>query len=398
MDDRHPRDAQTRERSVLLGCVVAIALILIVWALRATGAVVVPVVFSVFLALLVVPVDRKVSERAPRGFHWLGHVAAMGTILLALLVFFGSIWLAAEQVVDRFPLGTGETGLLPAFGSDASETAAGGPSPGAAPSPTSAPAEDATRTDVGGLRDHLGTLFGTASGSLTGRLAELASDNAAAILGAAEATLGSLVLIFFLTLLMLVEAPHWRKKVASLAGGSRQDAMDSVGIVADRLRRYLLARTILGLLTGMLYVAWLWIFGLDLLIVWALLAFFLNFVPTFGSLIAGALPVLYAFLQKDPGTAALIGGGLLVIEQIMGNYIDPRVQGKQVSLSPLVVLVVLLFWGWVWGLVGTILAVPVTIAITVIAAHVRPLRPVALLLSDKTDPDDLDELKGDRSH
>ena len=164
----------------------------------------------------------------------------------------------------------------------------------------------------------------------------------------------------------------------------------SIGIIAVRLRRYLLARAILGLITALLYAAWLWIFSVDLLVVWALLAFLLNFIPTLGSLIAGALPVLYAFVQKDAGTALAVGAGIFVIEQVMGNYVDPRVQGRQVSLSSLVVLITLLVWGWMWGVAGAILAVPITIAAMIICAHIPRLRPFALMLSNAADMEGLD--------
>src|SRR5690606_3089301 len=91
-----------------------------------------------------------------------------------------------------------------------------------------------------------------------------------------------------------------------------------------------------------LYAGWLAIFGTPLLLVWGILALLLNFIPTIGSLIAGILPVLFVFAQQDLQTAILVAAGLLVIEQVMGNYIDPKVTGRQLSLSPLVVLVSLL--------------------------------------------------------
>jgi AI-2 transport protein TqsA len=244
----------------------------------------------------------------------------------------------------------------------------------------------------------LGGLFDSAGSSLSNRLTDWVADHAATILNAAGTTLGALVLVFFLTLLMLIEAPRWREKVAGIPSGpSRQDVMQSLGVIGVRLRRYLLARTILGVVTAILYVTWLWIFGIDLLIVWGLLALLLNYIPTVGSLIAGILPVAYAFVQKDFGTSVAVGVGLLGIEQIMGNFVDPRVQGRQVQLSPLVVLVALMYWSWTWGIAGAFLAVPVTIALTVIAAHVEPLRPVALLLSKETDSEGNDRMSSHRS-
>ncbi len=222
-------------------------------------------------------------------------------------------------------------------------------------------------------------------------LGSWASGIAVKILSTASSALFATVLVIFLTLIMLIEAPRWRQKLACVVDGpARRDVSESAAVIASLLRRYLVARTILGVLTAILYVTWLWIFGVDLLVVWALLTFVLNYIPTLGSLISGALPVLYAVVQKDPGTAVIVGIGIFAIEQVMGNYVDPRVQGRQVSLSSLVVLITLLVWGWIWGIAGAILAVPITIAAMIICAHVPSLRPFALMLSDESDFEGLD--------
>ena len=390
--------ASDRHRRPRLWLLAAITVILTGWALHATGAFMVPVVFSLFLALLVAPLDRLVSERVPDKVHWLGHAAAMGAILVALLVFVGLIWVAAQQVVERFPFSQGSGSLLPQFGADVPDGAgasaadvAAGAGITATESDTAAVAANEQTSSSRGILDRVREVFSGAGGSLAGRLGDWASGIATQILSAAGATLGATVLIFFLTLIMLIERLKWREKMVNVLDASgRRKAMDAIGIIADRLRRYLLARTILGVITAVLYVAWLWIFGVDLLVVWALLAFLLNYIPTLGSLIAGVLPVIYAFVQKDFGTALAVGAGIFVIEQVMGNYVDPRVQGRQVSLSPLVVLITLLVWGWIWGVAGAILAVPITIAAMIICAHVRPLRPFALMLSNASDMEGLD--------
>lgn len=393
-------DEKKRWRSMLLACVAVMAAILVGWMLRATAVVVVPVVFSIFLALLVAPVDRWGTERAPDKFPWLGHIAAMGTIVLALLVFLGSVWFASQQVVERFPFGSGEgTGLLPSLGeSDAASL----PTTGAAQPETGSSPENGTAADITasatensseGFLSRLRDLFGVAGGSLSTRLAEWASGYATTVLSAAGTTLGAAVLVFFLTLMMLIEGPRWPKKIFNAFDGSTRSGLsNATTAIAERLRGYLWARTIMGLMTAILYVVWLWIFGIDLLFVWALLTFFLNFIPTLGSLIAGILPVLYALVQKDFGTALIVGAGILVIEQIMGNYVDPRVQGRKVSLSPLVVLIALLLWGWIWGIAGAVLAVPMTITIAIISAHLEPLRPLALILSNETEPEGVDRV------
>ncbi len=138
-------------------------------------------------------------------------------------------------------------------------------------------------------------------------------------------------------------------------------------------------------------MGWLSLFGIDFILVWGLLALLLNFIPTVGSLIAVISPVLFAFVQKDPGTAMLVAGGLLLIEQIMGNFVDPRLLGKKISVSPLMILVALLVWSWIWGVPGALIAVPMTILVVVTFAQIPALRPVALLLSNERDLADLAE-------
>lgn len=380
-----------------LSLLVVITVILGGWALRATGPFMVPVVFSVFLALLVAPLDRIVADRLPPKAAWLGHAAAMGTILVALLVFVGMIWIAARQVADQFPMSGDGGNLLPQFGSelwsggDAAVNAPAGSDGSGTAEGEAGPDATAPTPESGDVFARFGGFLSDASGSLASSLGDLASGIATRVLSAAGATLGVTVLVFFLTLIMLIEGPIWRRKIVNvLEAPGRSKAMESVGIIAERLRGYLVARTILGVITAALYVAWLWVFGVDLLVVWALLAFVLNYIPTLGSLIAGVLPVIYAFVQKDFGTVLLIGAGIFVIEQVMGNYVDPRLQGRQVSLSPLVVLITLLVWGWIWGVAGAILAVPITIAAMIVCAHVEPLRPFALMLSNASDMEELD--------
>lgn len=371
-----------------------ITLILTGWALRATGSVMVPIVFSVILALLIAPIDRWVSDRMPAKLSWLGHVAAMGAIVLVLLAVVGAMWLAAQQIIAHFPDGSGEGASWPQLGAEWLPETEGSSADTGADQQSNENQSSTSTSSAENLRQY----FSMAGESLIGRLGEWASGLAAQILGMAGATLSAIVLIFFLTLIMMIEAVNWRQKVvAVLDVSARQEALESISIIADRLRRYLLSRAILGAITAVLYVGWLWIFGVDLLIVWAVIVFLLGFIPTFGSLISGALPVIYAFVQKDFATAMGAGIGVLVIEQIMGNFIDPRVQGRQVSLSTLVVLITLLIWTWVWGVAGAILAVPITIAAMIISAHIPRLRPFALFLSDATDFDGLDRQARDSS-
>jgi AI-2 transport protein TqsA len=157
--------------------------------------------------------------------------------------------------------------------------------------------------------------------------------------------------------------------------------MEIVGDVARGFRSYVAIRSLLGVMTAALYGLWLWLWDVDLIIVWMLLAFLLNFVPTLGSLIAGGLASAFAFLQHDIGSAVAVGLGLLAIEQVMGNYVDPRLQGRRLSISPFVVLFMLLLWTWIWGVAGALLAVPITVLMVMVISRVPALAPIAFLFS-----------------
>jgi predicted PurR-regulated permease PerM len=131
-------------------------------------------------------------------------------------------------------------------------------------------------------------------------------------------------------------------------------------------------------------------FGLDLWMLWGLLAFLLEFVPTIGSVLAVIPPALYAAVQFD-GLARPLGLtlALTVMQLFLGNYVDPKIEGRMLSLSPFVVLASIVLWAWVWGAAGALLGVPLTIAVTTIARHFDGTRWLwALLTTPQHEPDE----------
>lgn len=378
----------------LVGILAALA---IAWTLRETRMVTMPIAFAFFIAVAVFPVSAAVSARMPRRLRWLGPAAAMAVILVILGVFLAGLWAAAEQVSERLPGYADEVGE---WWSAARNGAVPGAESGAdAGSPEAGGSGQATGAqDAGGAAGGGGGPLANAAqqvlpgeGGLQGILDRVASY-AQTILTSAATVAAGVVLIFFFTLLMLLEAPTWGAKLKTITRDHDETRWSrSVTAIAQRFRWYLVVRTILGAITGTLYGLWTWAFGLEFALVWGLLGFLLNYIPTLGSIVAGALPVAFALFTMDFGTALIIAAGLLVIEQIMGNFVDPRVSGRQLSLSPLAVLVSLLVWGWIWGIPGALLAVPMTVLITIVFAHVAGLRKIALVLSGESDMDGLDE-------
>ena len=139
-------------------------------------------------------------------------------------------------------------------------------------------------------------------------------------------------------------------------------------------------RIVVSLLNGVVSGLWLWLMGVDFALFWGVLIFLLNYVPNIGSVIAAIPPTLLAFVQLGFPWAAFVVAGLTVIDQVIGNYLDPRLMGRTLNVSSLIVLLSVIFWSWIWGIVGALLAVPLTVTIILTCAHVPALQPIAVLL------------------
>jgi predicted PurR-regulated permease PerM len=134
--------------------------------------------------------------------------------------------------------------------------------------------------------------------------------------------------------------------------------------------------------TGVLVWFALELIGVDFAITWGAMAFFLNFIPTVGSIAASIPPILLALIQFYPsiwpGVVTLIS--LLTIQLSIGNGIAPKVLGDQLNLSPVVILLSLLFWGWLWGIVGALLSVPITAAIKIVCENIESLQSISVMM------------------
>ncbi|MDS4019009.1 MAG: AI-2E family transporter [Candidatus Competibacter sp.] len=189
--------------------------------------------------------------------------------------------------------------------------------------------------------------------------------------------LGFLVLL--LTIFILLEAPAIPTKLRA-AFHVTEEGEARLKRLLDTVNRYMQIKTLTSLGTAVCVWLLLRIFGIDFAILWAVLAFFLNFVPVLGNILMMIPPVLLALIQTGPWTALLVAIGYLVINTGIGNVLEPRIMGKGLGVSTLAIFISLLFWGWLFGTVGMFLAVPLTAAV-VIALDANPhTRPLAILL------------------
>jgi len=191
----------------------------------------------------------------------------------------------------------------------------------------------------------------------------------------------------FLVLLFLVFILAGRGRLREKIQNSfkKEDSLrinEIISNVDHQVYKYLSIKTLISLITGLLAGVILYIFGVNYAIIWGFFTFLLNYIPNLGSVIATVFPVLMAIIQFESIWPTLwILLILIVIQTLMGNVVEPRILGMRLGLSPLVVILSLIFWGWLWGIVGMILAVPITATIKIICENVPQLRIISELIS-----------------
>lgn len=171
-------------------------------------------------------------------------------------------------------------------------------------------------------------------------------------------------LILLTVIFILAEEVGFSEKLAQAKGGS-PESIRALEEFTLSVNRYLGIKTLLSALTGLAVTLMLWAMGVDYAVMWGLLAFLLNFVPAVGSIIAAIPALLFALLQVSPFMVSMIAIGYVVINLLFGNVLEPRWMGKGLNLSPLVVFLSLVFWGWVLGPVGMLLSIPLTILVKI---------------------------------
>jgi len=209
---------------------------------------------------------------------------------------------------------------------------------------------------------------------------------AATLLNGLKDVLTNVFLIIFTMIFILLEASSITSKIEA-AFGKSADSLVGPRVFLDNLGRYLGIKTVVSFGTGL--CAWLltWSIGLDFPLLWAMLAFLLNYLPTIGSIIAAVPAILLALVQPDlgPGAAVATLAGFAAINVVFGNIVEPRLMGYGVGISPLVVFIGLFFWGWVFGPVGMLLSVPLTMTLKLGLESDERTRWIAIFLGSERD-------------
>jgi predicted PurR-regulated permease PerM len=197
--------------------------------------------------------------------------------------------------------------------------------------------------------------------------------------GAVLAVASRLVIVLVTVSFILLEASEIAAKLSAAFGTAAQPDGPFTG-VAGQVQRYLLIKSVVSAVTGLLAGMWCGIFGLEFAVFWGVLAFLANYIPSVGSIAAAVPPVVLAIVQLGLPEALGILVGYVAINVALGNVIEPRLMGRSLGLSPLVVFLSLVFFGWVWGPVGMLFSVPITVIFKLVLEGSEETRWIAVLL------------------
>jgi predicted PurR-regulated permease PerM len=191
--------------------------------------------------------------------------------------------------------------------------------------------------------------------------------------------MGNTFLIFLIILFTLMEFGSFSVKARAILIGSDK-SISYFSTILQNIRHYLGIKTLICLLTGILIYMALLIIGVDYPLLWALIAGLMNYIPNIGSIIAAVPAVLFALIQLGLGGAVWTLGSFMLVNNVLGNFVEPRIMGKGLGLSTLVVFLSLIFWGFLFGTVGMFLSVPFTMTIKIILEQNEKTKWLAIIL------------------
>ncbi|MYA08211.1 MAG: AI-2E family transporter [Holophagales bacterium] len=359
--DDQRRDIGTPMRLLL----VAACVVVLVAGLRAASSIMIPFLVAVFIAAISLPVLTWLQQRLPM------IVAVLGTILMDLLV----LALVGYLVGSTANQVAGEMGeiqsTLTMWIEDGGEwlEERGVPVASGLAGDDSLPLALFSRFEPGFLVDFVNRT-----------------------LRATTAALSSFLVISLIVIFTLFEAATFGPKVRAAFGSAGAEARFARAM--HDIQHYMGIKTVISLATGLLIGIWVGVLGVEFAVFWGLVAFVLNFIPNLGSIIAAVPTTLLAMVQIGVGRALLVALGYLVVNMVIGNFIEPPLLGRRLGLSTLVVVLSLVFWGWVWGPVGMLLSVPLTMVVKILLENTEEFRWVAVLLGDSREAERLAPASG----
>ena len=330
-----------------------IALVVIVYILKTLQAIFIPLTFAVFLSFLFQPLNRFLcKKKIPIGIS----ILLMVIIILVLFTLMGTVvYTSVSSFVTDFP--KYETQITDMFQKFITKF--------------EIPIEKVTdylKNEVNWLqladRFSLSKIISGTMGTFIDFLIKL------------------LLTVAFMIFIVLERTKLIKRVEKVLTEDEAKHSTSIVEKIEQSVKTYIVNKTFISLATGLISMLFIAILGIDFVVISGLLIFILNYIPNFGSIVASAFPIIICFIQYGISWQLIaISIALVSTQMIMGNFVEPKVMGTGLKLSPLFVLIALIFWFWVWGPVGMILAVPITSAINLIIKEIPSLKIVSAFIS-----------------
>lgn len=367
-----PAELDTRRWATVQALLLAITVILGVAGLYAARAFFIPVTVGLFLAVLLWPLQHAMMRRIPR---WLATMVVVLIVGAALALLAGAVWYTADTIIDRY--NESEASLTDYYRRAQDWLDQRGIYTGWMPEVEQVPADPESGEEEG-------------EASMPSRVTAWIVSFLTAGLNSAVWVLVVLGLGIGMMILLLIELPRWQARFNRIAGEGRGDELrGAFREIGYQIRRYILAKTIAGAISGVLVSLLCWAMGVPFPITWGLLQFLFNYIPNVGAFISGIPPTLLAFMELGVWPAVAFTVGLIAIETLIGNLLDPILVGDALRLPPSVVLAALIFWAWLWGIAGALLAVPITAALVVLLLHIPRLKEIGEMIRDSERPSSL---------
>ncbi|HEX6902467.1 MAG TPA: AI-2E family transporter [Thermoanaerobaculia bacterium] len=338
---------------ILLGVLVFIA---VGFVLRILEPILLPFVVAVFLSQIFAPINKALRRRGVPGA--LAILVVLVLVSLVILAFAGVVYSSVQSFGESLPK---------------------------------------YQTRMQGMIEGISGRLSASFPQIGDQVREWKWQEAvevSSLTGIVAATLGSflvffndaiLILLFLVFLLAGSEAfPH---KLQRAFAGHAGRVGEVIRDVEEEVRKYLLTKTLINLANGILVTILMTAFGVDFPVLWGFLTFLAHYIPNVGAILSAGLPTAFLFLQFSPGKALLVALLNAALQFAIGHAVEPRVMGTSLDLSPLLVLLSLIFWGWLWGPWGMVLAVPMTSTMKIVCEHIGPLRPLAVLMSGSAAPE-----------
>lgn len=319
----------------------------IIAGLKAAEAIVIPIMLALFVAIISTPFLRALTRRRVPAY------IAVLIVLSVLIIFGGALGMVVSQSIDSFLT------RMPQYQARLQSLLVDW-------------LPYLERWDIPVNRDMVMNQFNPS------QVMGLVGSTLSGI----GALLTNLFLVIFIVIFILLEEAGFSDKVKAALPNAEKSLRDAQGFM-KQVNQYLMIKTTISFITGVLVTLWLWWLDVDFPVLWGLIAMLMNYIPNVGSLIAAVPAVLLALVQLGVTEAMLVVAGYVAVNVVMGNLIEPRFMGRGLGLSPLVVFLSLILWGWLFGPVGMFLSIPLTMIVKIALEQNHGTRWIAILLGNE---------------